>query len=338
MGRLAEVSHREIGGMNTTHEPARLTLTDEQDVAAVVPHLLGFHPSDSMVVIACRDRHIEFTARFDIGLCHDADLLHDAFGQLRQPKLHYLLVAFTADTEAAQDALAHVEILLGARRVMLSAYTDGERVWRRGSSGSHRLRQHRPDLDRLASDMGMQPLGSRDELAASIAGPPPERIEAVALACAEALRRWRKRPLAARVVRTRELVEAGLADAARLTEAESAELGCLIDDVEVRDTVWLGMRRSRADAYIALFRRVLTDTSGPLSAPALGLLGVAAWLAGRGPLTTACLERGLGIDPEYRLFELLEETICNAITPREYEDVLRRIEASPTGAAVHAVG
>lgn len=52
-------------GMNST-EPARLSVRSPADMVAAVPYLLGFHPADSVVVVAIRGRRVVFVARGDL--------------------------------------------------------------------------------------------------------------------------------------------------------------------------------------------------------------------------------------------------------------------------------
>ncbi|MGJ3229235.1 DUF4192 domain-containing protein [Micromonospora aurantiaca (nom. illeg.)] len=51
--------------MNST-EPARLSVRSPADMVAAVPYLLGFHPADSVVVVAVRGRRVVFAARGDL--------------------------------------------------------------------------------------------------------------------------------------------------------------------------------------------------------------------------------------------------------------------------------
>ncbi|MFI6129972.1 DUF4192 domain-containing protein [Micromonospora sp. NPDC051141] len=51
--------------MNST-EPPRLSVRSPADLVAAVPYLLGFHPEDSVVVVAVRGRRVVFAARGDL--------------------------------------------------------------------------------------------------------------------------------------------------------------------------------------------------------------------------------------------------------------------------------
>ncbi|MEV0153483.1 DUF4192 domain-containing protein [Micromonospora sp. NPDC050686] len=50
----------------TPTDPARLAVRSPADLIAAVPYLLGFHPADSVVVVALRGRRIIFAARADL--------------------------------------------------------------------------------------------------------------------------------------------------------------------------------------------------------------------------------------------------------------------------------
>lgn len=54
--------------MTAIRPPAAVTATVKTpvDLVAVVPYLLGFHPSASVVVLGFRGRHLEFAARHDL--------------------------------------------------------------------------------------------------------------------------------------------------------------------------------------------------------------------------------------------------------------------------------
>ena len=51
--------------MKTSH-PARITLSTPHEVIAAVPHLLGFQPSDSLVVLALAGPRLTVTLRYDL--------------------------------------------------------------------------------------------------------------------------------------------------------------------------------------------------------------------------------------------------------------------------------
>ena len=58
-------ARRRLPDMNATDRP-RLTVRSPADLITAVPYLIGFHPTDSVVVVAMRGRRIVFAARADL--------------------------------------------------------------------------------------------------------------------------------------------------------------------------------------------------------------------------------------------------------------------------------
>lgn len=58
--------------MTATRPPSTdastVTVTSPTDLVAAVPYLIGFHPSDSVVIMAFRGARLEFAARHDLPL------------------------------------------------------------------------------------------------------------------------------------------------------------------------------------------------------------------------------------------------------------------------------
>ncbi|KAB1908894.1 DUF4192 domain-containing protein [Micromonospora sp. AMSO31t] len=77
--------------MNSTERP-RLAVRSPADLVAAVPYLLGFHPADSVVVVAMRGRRVVFAARAD---------LPEPGGDPRRAARHLAEVVARQDTDAA---------------------------------------------------------------------------------------------------------------------------------------------------------------------------------------------------------------------------------------------
>lgn len=74
------------------HQPARIQVTSPATLLAVIPHLLGFHPHDSLVVLALAGPHARIITivRFDLPDPPDPDMTtaiaDHAAGLLRAPR------------------------------------------------------------------------------------------------------------------------------------------------------------------------------------------------------------------------------------------------------------
>lgn len=54
-------------GMTKKCAPAVARIRDLHDLLGVIPHLLGFHPDESLVVLVVVDGQVQLTARADLG-------------------------------------------------------------------------------------------------------------------------------------------------------------------------------------------------------------------------------------------------------------------------------
>ena len=57
---------RRVPGRPSVEAPARLRVRRPADFLAVIPYLVGFHPSESVVAVLCRDGRVLLTARMDL--------------------------------------------------------------------------------------------------------------------------------------------------------------------------------------------------------------------------------------------------------------------------------
>lgn len=99
--------------------PAVARIRDLHDLLGVIPHLLGFHPDESLVVLVVVDGQVQLTARADLGDLKPAGHLEVLLDRmvLRWPAAKVWLVGYCAVEKhgwrllrragaAAQDALA----------------------------------------------------------------------------------------------------------------------------------------------------------------------------------------------------------------------------------------
>lgn len=88
------------------------TLTSAHDLITAIPFLLGFHPTDSIVMIAIKDEAIGLAMRIDLPPSLDSDAIDQLASHLvRDEADAALLVAYTPDSRDDGDALL---ISLGA--------------------------------------------------------------------------------------------------------------------------------------------------------------------------------------------------------------------------------
>ena len=313
-------------------------------VLAVVPHLLGFTPDRSLVVLGAGPPHgrIHVTFRFDLPDPPDPDttaaIAAHAVTLLRGQHLAMAIVIGYGPgplVTPLADAIRHAAAENGIELRDVLRVDEG-RYW------SYLCREptccpaegvpfdaaaHPAGAAMAAS--GREALASRDALAATIApvtGPAAEAMERET--------RRAERIAAALLAGTtgadspsgrRPVAERGLkavrAAITRYREGGSVEgagqfawLALVLTSLRVRDDAWARMDPDHRDAHLRLWTDLTRRAQpGYVAAPA-SLLAFTAWQTGDGALANLALDRALADDPGYSMARLLRDVI-DAGTP-----------------------
>ncbi|MEW2382495.1 DUF4192 domain-containing protein [Micromonospora sp. NPDC047707] len=335
--------------MNSTDVP-RLSVRSPGDLIAAVPYLLGFHPADSVVVVAMHGKRVTFAARSDLPdprepveaaerMAEPARPVDEAARHLaavvaRQVADRATVLGYgpasrvTPAVDAVRAALADAGIpVLDALRV-----TDG-RYWSYLCDEPECCPPDGTPYDTGSSKVtaaavfaGQVALPDRAALAAQVA--PVDGPERVALRQATERAGRRLADLLdsapeADVLGGRTVRAAGRAairvagrrhrNGERLDDDEVAWLSVLLTDVAVRDHAW--ERTDGRDADIALWTDVLRRAEPEFIAAPGSLLTFAAWRAGHGSLAAVALERVLTLHPGYSLALLLDDLLRRGVPP-----------------------
>jgi len=313
----------------------------------LIPHLLGFVPEASLVVIGVeepRDR-IRVTLRYDLADPPELDLISDlaahAVGVLRSQRLTAAvavgygpetLVTPTADELRGQAWQAEIDV-----REFLRVH-DG-RYW------SYTCRSEAccpaagvpfepdPQAAQAAAliDAGIPVLASRAAVAARVA--PLGGIAAVSMRQATRRAEQHVAQLLAKVRKSgrlgavRYMIAAeGLAAVGAMiaryrsggrftTDDEIARISVALRDLRVRDDAWARMDPRYADEHLRLWIDVVRRARpGYVAAPA-ALLAFVAWQSGDGALANVALDRALADDPGYSMATLLRQVITAGAPP-----------------------
>lgn len=316
-------------------QPARpsLQISDPVDLLAVVPYLLGFHPSDSVVAVLVRSQQVVLTARIDlpgvVGVPGVAEGLAQLFAQHEAQEL--VLVAYGRDLDA-REILAG--LVAGLRRVSVcdALLVDGERWWSLLCTGECCPPQGRPyeiESHRLAAEAvyaGMSVRSGRVAIEALVDGPDQAevvRLERVAAACRAELVRRPRAELSGLV----DTSVAAAVDGVALDEAELVRLAVLVADLSRRDRAWASITRAEADEHVRLWAQVVAVAPPGLASAPLCLLGLAGWISGNGALQNCCVERVRKIDPGYSLGGLLDDISARALSPTLWDELQDELRA-----------
>ncbi len=305
---------------------------------AIVPYLLGFHPTESVVVLFFDRGRVALTARLDLpgtaGAQATVELMAEQIAKLGRPvqTASVVLVCYTDAPTRRPDLerLARDDRL----RVLEAVQVAPGRWWSLVCTSPdccpptgtpYDLSAHPLCAEAVLAGLSAEP--DRAALAAWVAGPAAAeagRLEAMGAGAVLDLLVF------GRVVRQRlmqHLVERSLPDPTALSDGDCAELAALAVDLQVRDVAWALMSRDAAPAHLELWRRVVSRTADPLTPGPLGLQSIAAWLTGNGALLNCGIERLAVLQPEYGLLQVLQDLSWRALPPSAWDDLGPKLRA-----------
>lgn len=351
---------------------ARVRLSSPADVLAVVPHLLGFHPANSLVVIGARGsrERVELGFRYDLPDPPDsawaAEIADHAIAVLTQRRIGTVigvgygpgrLVTPVVDvfTAAVRRSGLRLRELLRVEDGRYWSYLCRNVTCCPAEGVAFDPRSH-PASAALAL-AGLAAYPDRESRARAIAPVTGEQARAMERATRRACERAAKliarakrqgRPDSLRLVldEGRAAVRAAIGiyrDGGQMTdEDEIAWLTVTLANLPVRDDAWARMEPRHRDAHLRLWtdlvrRAELAWVPGPAA-----LLAFTAWQCGDGALANIAIERALAADPQYSMALLLRDVIDAGVppsaaripmTPEEVADSYARDGGQRDGAA-----
>lgn len=308
---------------------ARLRVSSPEDLLGLAPYLLGFTPTESLVLIVIGDGRVLVTARLDL----PAPAAHEQVAEQllgiadRVDASGLVLLAYSADGEAARALLERLIVPLRPAGLLDALYVDATRWWSlmctAGCCPSEGVR-YEPAAHPMAAEAvyaGLTAAAGRADIVARVSGPPETdvaRLEQVSHAVGAELVELSPQEAGELMA---ALVAGYLDQPGPLSDAECVRLAILAADLTVRDVAWAAMTREDVDDHLSLWGQVVARTIAPWEPAPLCLLGMAAWISGDGALQNCCADRALGLDPSYSMAALLDE-INRRVLPPSFWDVL----------------
>ncbi len=323
----------------------RVKVGSADGVLAVVPHLLGFHPSRSLVILGAGGPHarVRLAFRYDLpdppeeGLA--ADIASHAVSVLGR---QHLPVAVVIGYGPGPMVTPVVDVVRPALREAGIGVPDMLRV-QDGRYWSYVCQDPaccppdgvpfdpaaHPAAEALAA-AGLTVRGGREELASTL-----DPDVSVAAAMRQAISRARDR--AGRLITATAARSPGgdlfqdLADSGRRSVRlavttyrrgqrladldEVAWLGVTLTDLRVRDDAWARMVPAHRAAHQRLWTDLVRQLPREYAAAPASLLAFTAWQAGDGALASIAIERALDSDPRYSMALLLAEALHAGLPP-----------------------
>lgn len=315
-------------------------LRGPDELIAAVPHLLGFHPADSLVLMALTAGRIGLTLRADLVPGAQADLLAAQLVEpvCRQRPSGVVVVVFGGgDSDAPSPpgaAVVEALTIALARRGIPVLHA----AWARASERDAPWRCYdEPGCGGTLPDPAASPLGvatvaaglvtfgDRAELACLLAPDPPEVLARRRRALDHATRIGPPGGDPKQTRRALHTVQDAVQAAGRgeLVTDDTAVIGLAgaLADRWVRDACLSLCVGGTAEAAGRLWLALTRGTPEPERAEPACLLAITSHVRGEGALAGMALEVALLADPGHRLAELLQTALAAGIPPSRVREV-----------------
>ncbi|HEX2893177.1 MAG TPA: DUF4192 domain-containing protein [Marmoricola sp.] len=314
-------------------EPSRtFTARSPVDLVAAVPYVLGFHPSESVVLLTFGPGEA-FHARVD--LPREEDDQREVVTMLAEVVTRHgvgrvAVLLYTTDPWAAaafHDVAVSEFVRRGVCVVDVLRVGDG-RVHRAGDvddpGTAYDLTTHPFTAEQVVDGVVVE--SSREALAQTLDCVDAEDAAAVAAAAQAVASAARERSALVSAVGRSE----GLGDEARwvqrttrrhvrtgtaLRASDAGRMVALMADIRLRDVAWAEMSRAGATGQVQLWRDLVRRCPPDLLPGPSCLLAFAAWLAGQGALAWCALDRCTEVDPEYSMADCIAQLLAGAVPP-----------------------
>ncbi|HEY8373986.1 MAG TPA: DUF4192 domain-containing protein [Pseudonocardiaceae bacterium] len=322
----------------TTDQRPRVRLRDHGELLASLPHLLGFHPENSLVVVTLLgkgSRRVGACLRTDlVPSTHHRELAEQLVPPVRNQRAAAALLIVVGGAPAPPGDLPERELVTTVERVLGAVGTPVmHSVWTANTTtGAPWSCYHEPDCGGVLPDprttptaaatalAGMVTFTSRAELAALLR-PDDEaaliRRSVLMNAAHEAAELDRALAGSGAVHRDLVAVQQAVTAAARgrfpTEDDELVRLAVALSDPRVRDACLVPPDPEHVLPSEQLWLTLTRALPPPERAEPAALLAFAAYLRGDGALASVALDVAEQARPGYRLVELLRRAIAHGI-------------------------
>jgi hypothetical protein len=323
------------------------TLTSPHDLLAAIPFLIGYHPTDSLVIVSLKEDCVGMAMRVDypsieaMGSPEEFEAL--IYHLVREGAQGALVVAYVPEDridgaailENISVALTRAEIpireslliLHGRWRSMLCG--DQECCPAEGNELPE-ITSSRVAVEQVADGRPM-PYGNREGMADSIAALPLANDPAFTAQVEESRidpesdeiqKAQRSGALAVLDLVSRFIAGSLGRDIADDQRLSASVLGSF-SDIQVRDFALGSHDEESIEVYWSMWRYLIRIAPAGFVAPVASLLAALSYEKGEGALAQRCLDRALADDPSYSLAALLRR-VFSAGWPPESFGAMRR--------------
>jgi hypothetical protein len=323
-------------------EVPRLQISEPGDLAQIVPHLVGFRPEDSLVVVVTVQGRVQVTARVDIAEALPPGRAEDLLDRIwnRFPTAGAYLIAYTDDHTAGQALLRRCEDHLPPFADRNSMIIDADTWYTR--DGHTGLVDRYGRLAAEATYHGLPVLERRADLQAQFNSPPTTTtLQLAHLNAINDLPDGDDKP--ALIRRFTTLLDTNLPrpagpPATPMSQAGALALATLVHDGAVREVAVLSITTANAEDHLRLWRQVINQTPEGSAGMPLFVAGMAAWINGDGATAVIALERAQHILPaDSRSLLLLDGLINHVVPPNAWPQMRDAILNQASAEVQHAI-
>ncbi|WP_433264927.1 DUF4192 domain-containing protein [Actinosynnema sp. CS-041913] len=344
-------------GQSAPGRPMRLS--DHGQLIAAIPHLLGFYPTDSIVLILVRNNLVFLTQRIDLptSTLHDEQLAAQVANDVRQyadVDAIAFLVGDDADGNGRGERhrlAVHLWDAFARHGLVVDVYgvptiAEGARWFDYGfpertgtvpdpeNSPMHAAAVARglvtyPDRDALAATLQPDPddvLKRREALMDTLAARPSSADPGTMQAETEQSFHLVRRQVEQVPDRTEPL-----------TDQQIAELSIALADLWVRDRCLGFALGEHAPAAERLWTELTRQSPAPERAEAATLLAISAYLRGDGTLAALALDRAEAAHPHHRLASMVRGAMDLGMPPATIRGIAERAVGDQHDASREAV-
>ncbi len=339
--------------MTTNPEPTVIKLRTPPDIVAAMPVLIGFHPSESLVLMCMHGPRKRAGLTMRVDLPHPNDhprLAAEMAARCAHERADAVIaVCYTEATDAEGklprsdliDALLDKLGKIGIGWIEAVLVRDG-RWWLYRCDDDDCPPEGTPLPDRASSEIvaleargaleGRAILPSREALAASIQGPEAAReieLAQVHLRTGQQfLAEVESKGANAALDRTLSLARAALnrylAGEHELADDDAARILVGLEDRLARDAMLTWALDGHTQELVVLLSDLARRSLDGNAAPICTVLAAVAYQYGDGALASVALERALGSEPGYELARLLDASLQSQIEPAEIRGMAQR--------------
>jgi hypothetical protein len=301
-------------------KPPQFRIAGTAEVIMAVPHLLGFHPKESLVVVGLRETYVRLTGRLDLAEVKEA--IPDLLQAIRHNNIDavYLIVftelGLTHDEElvvamtACEPNGLEIEdtVIVSQGRWLSTRCTDPQCC----PADGRPLQEQTSMINAELTLEGSAPLQDRAALAALLDPYTDERLVTVDLMDYVFGQFGDEADFTAA---KRAMFTSAGEPAAELTATQVARYGMALMDLETRNALWIAVDDGQLPDP-ALWQELAKRLPASYRAAPLLLFGWASYLDGRGGLARIAAEKAVECDPQYTAADLLMAYLKQGVNPK----------------------